>query len=74
MSFDGGHSTGPLKRKIDADARKPAARAKCGGIESRQKLEAGKGHALEATIVAVLDRDSELRHDYLLKRWQGLVA
>jgi hypothetical protein len=74
MSFDVGHSTGPLKRKIDADARKSATRAKCGGIDSRQKLEAGKGHALEATIVAALDRDSELRHDYLLKRWQGIIG
>jgi hypothetical protein len=70
MSFDVDHSTGPLKRKIDAGARMPAARAKCGGIESRAKLEAGKGCALEATIVASLDRDSELRHDCLLRRWQ----
>jgi len=73
MSFDVDHSTRPLKRKIDADARMPAARAKGRGIESRQKLEVGEGHALEATIVAALDRDSELRHDYLLKRWQRMT-
>jgi hypothetical protein len=28
---------------------------------------------LNAIIVAALDRDSELRHDYLLKRWQGII-
>ena len=66
MSFDVDHSTGLLKRKIDADARKAVARTKCGGIESRQQLE--------ARIVAALDRDSKLRHEYLIKRWRGLVA
>jgi hypothetical protein len=30
--------------------------------------------ARNAAIIAVLDRDSELRHDYLQRRWQGLIS
>jgi hypothetical protein len=30
--------------------------------------------ALDATIIAVLDRDSELRHQYLQRRWQGVIS
>lgn len=26
-----------------------------------------------ATIIALLDRDSELRHRYLQQRWQGVI-
>jgi hypothetical protein len=30
--------------------------------------------ALDATIIAALDRDSELRHQYLQRRWQGVIS
>jgi hypothetical protein len=29
---------------------------------------------LYGTIVAVLDRDSRLRHEYLIKRWRGVTG
>lgn len=71
MTCDADHSTGPLKRKIVAGSRMPVARARGRGLGSRLKREAVRGQALEATIVAALDRDSKLRHDYLRRRWQG---
>jgi hypothetical protein len=30
--------------------------------------------ALNATIIAALDRDSELRRQYLQRRWQGVIS
>jgi hypothetical protein len=30
--------------------------------------------ALNGTIIALLDRDSELRHQYLQRRWQGIMS
>ncbi len=30
--------------------------------------------ALNATIIAALDRDSEMRRHYLQRRWQGVIS
>lgn len=64
-----------------AAQRRDAESARDGGL--RAELEARRVRSpnlspdaagLTATIVAVLDRDNELRHDYLLKRWRGVIA
>lgn len=36
--------------------------------------ESQESSALDATIIAVLDRDSELRHQCLQRRWQGVIS
>jgi hypothetical protein len=41
-------------------------------IERPQQI--GEFNGAADTIVGALDRDSKLRHEFLLKRWQGLVA
>lgn len=62
--------------KALAAQRRDAESVRDGGL--RAEFEARRVRSpvagLTATIVAVLDRDNELRHDYLLKRWQGVIA
>ncbi len=38
-----------------------------------QEFQSRHSGRLNSIIVAALDRDSELRHDYLLKRWRGII-
>lgn len=40
---------------------------------ARCPVRRGELEGLVGVIVAVLDRDSLLRHEYLLRRWQGNV-
>lgn len=45
--------------------------AKSGSKSNAPQAQLRRSHKLSAIILSVLDRDSELRHDYLLRRWQG---
>jgi hypothetical protein len=76
MSF---HSV-RLLRKISLPARVDLRAASTGRCKSSEwsfnsvEIQSQGSKEQDATIIALLDRDSELRHLYLQRRWQGVIG
>ena len=61
-----------------AHTRVPPTGNHCGGWSgstfNAPEIESRNSGRLNAMIIAALDRDSELRHEHLRKRWQGTLV
>ncbi len=78
MDFDIGRWMGRSQKPDGNNARvsptENDGRGYSGALVNVPQAPSRKPCELKATIVAVLDRDSKLRHDYLLKCWQCISA
>ena len=65
-----------LIRKIEITTRAAVSIEQCKSswrAINSVEMQSASSRALNATVIALLDRDSELRHVHLQRRWQGVM-